>query len=229
MIYCSNVWGLGSKNSLQNIFVSQKRAIRTMTFTKLYKKDTTTGNYTYGHTKNLFKTYGFLCIHNLILAQALNLVHKIKLGTVPKPISMLFNFITPLDSNLTTLNNTQCARLARLDMDNSNIIMHTNSNPNIVTESNVRLKTQNQSFPVLGPRVYNHFVSKANALEAKLVNNRSKSIKHENLFLNGFKNRMKLLILELQSEGSEMHWEPNNFLLYNFTNRELVLRSDTLS
>ena len=127
MIYCSNVWGLGSRNSLQSIFVSQKRAIRTMYFTKLYKKDSTTGNYTYGHTKNLFKMYGFLCIHNLILAQALNLVHKIKLGTAPKPISILFNFIAPFDRNLESLNNTQCNRLARLNMDNSNIIMHTDS------------------------------------------------------------------------------------------------------
>ena len=173
--------------------------------------------------------YGFLCIHNLILAQALNLVHKIKLGTAPKPISILFNFIAPFDRNLESLNNTQCNRLARLNMDNSNIIMHTDSISNIVTESNVRLKTQNQSFSVVGPKVYNHFVSKANAMEARLAKNKSKSIKHENLFLNGFKNRMKTLILDLQSEGSEMHWEPNNFLLYNFSNRDLVLRSDILS
>ena len=66
-------------------------------------------------------------------------------------------------------------------------------------------------------------------MEVRLAKNKSKSIKHENLFLNGFKNRIKTLILDLQSGGSEMHWEPNNFLLYNFSNRELVLRSDILS
>ena len=55
-----------------------------------------------------------------------------------------------------------------------------------------------------------------------------KPIKHENLFLDGFKNRIKLFILNLQSEGNDIHWEPNNFQLYNFTNRDLVLRSDTL-
>ena len=51
MIYCSSVWGLGSKSSLSGLFVSQKRAVRTMTFTKLYKKDKITGLYTYGHMK----------------------------------------------------------------------------------------------------------------------------------------------------------------------------------
>ena len=51
MKYCSSVWGLGSKNSLSGIFVLQKRALRTMTFTKLYKKDEIKGLYTYGHTK----------------------------------------------------------------------------------------------------------------------------------------------------------------------------------
>ena len=229
MVYCSNVWGLGSKNSLQNIFVSQKRAIRTMTFTKLYKKDATTGNYTYGHTKNIFKTYGFLCIHNLILAQALNLVHKIKLGTVPKPISTLLNFSNTTEScPNNNLNNTQRNRLARLDMHNTNIITHVDSNINIVAECNVRLQIQNHTFPVLGPKIYNHYVSKANASGSNLLGNTSKPMKHENLFLNGFKNRMKLFILELQSGGSEIHWEPNNFLLYNISNRNVVLRSDTL-
>ena len=36
MIYCSNVWGLGTKRSLSSIFISQKTAIRAMSFTKLY-------------------------------------------------------------------------------------------------------------------------------------------------------------------------------------------------
>ena len=45
MIYCSSVWGMGSKNSLFSIFVSQKGTVRNMTFTKLYKKDKTTVYY----------------------------------------------------------------------------------------------------------------------------------------------------------------------------------------
>ena len=229
MIYCSNVWGLGSRNSLQSIFVSQKRAIRTMTFAKLYKKDATTGNYTYGHTKNIFKKYGFLCIHNLILAQALNLMHKVKLGIVPKPISTLFNFSNSTEKcPVTTLNNNQRNRLTRLDMNNTNTLMHVDRKLNIVDERKARLKLQNQCFPILGPKLYNHFVSKANVSESNLVGNPSKSIRHENLFLDGFKNRIKLFILKLQSDGNDIHWEPKNFQLYNITNRDLVLRSDTL-
>ena len=61
MVYCSNVWGLGSKNSLKCIFISQKRAIRTMSFIKLYKKDKINGTYTYGHTKKVFNDQGILC------------------------------------------------------------------------------------------------------------------------------------------------------------------------
>ena len=230
MVYCSNVWGLGSKNSVQSIFISQKRAIRTMSFTKLYKKDATTGSYTYGHTKNILKKYGFLCIHNLILSQALNLVHKIKLGVVPKPISMLFNFGNSTEkSPKTILNNTQTNRLARLGMNNNNIIMHVNRNLNIIEEPKVRLNIQNKCFSILGPKLYNHFVSKANVSEPNGLGSSSKSLKHENLFLNGFRNRLKLFILKLQSEGSDIHWEPENFQLYNIASRNLVLRSDNYS
>ena len=230
MVYCSNVWGLGSKSSLQSIFISQKRAIRTMTFTKLYKKDATTGSYTYGHTKNIFNKYGFLCIHNLILAQALNLVHKIKLGVAPKPISTLFNFRNIKEkSSIAILNNKQNNRLARLGMNNNNIIMHVSCNINIVGEPKVRLNIQNRCFSILGPKLYNHFVSKANVSEPNVIGNSSKPLKHENLFLNGFKNRIKLFILKLQSEGNDIHWEHKNFQLYNIVSTNLVLRSDTPS
>ena len=149
-----------------------------MTFTKLYKKDATTGNYTYGHTKNIFFKCEFLCIHNLILAQALNLMHKIKLGIVPKPISTLFNFSNSTEKcPVTSLNNNQRNRLATLGMNNSNTIMHVGHNLNIVDEPKVQLKIQNHCFPILGPKLYNHFVAKANASEPNLIGNSSKPIK----------------------------------------------------
>ena len=66
MIYCVCVWGLGNKTSINSIFVSQKKALRAISFTKLYKKDKITGTYTYGHTKKMFKEYGFQSIHNYI-------------------------------------------------------------------------------------------------------------------------------------------------------------------
>ena len=55
LIFCSYIWGTGSKCSLQSIFVAQKKAIRAVTFTKLFTKDNELQTYSYGHTKPLFK------------------------------------------------------------------------------------------------------------------------------------------------------------------------------
>ena len=128
MIYCSSVWGLGSKNSLSSIFVSQKRAVRTMTFTKLYKKDKTTGLYTYGHTKSIFNEFNLLNIHNLILTQALNLIHKIKLGAAPIPITKLFNVNNhPITGATRVLTDKQTNRLRRIGINETNIISRVNN------------------------------------------------------------------------------------------------------
>ena len=56
--------------------------------------------------------------------------------------------------------------------------------------------------------------------------NGNATIKHENLGLKAFKSRMKAYILEIQSEGDDIHWTNTNSPLYTFTNREIVLRSD---
>ena len=97
-----------------------------MTFTKLSKKDPITGVYTYGHTKELFRKYEFLCIHNVVLLQALNLMHKIKLGRAPKFISQQINFNDFPDNNniLKTpiLNTNQLRRLERLGISQTNVV-----------------------------------------------------------------------------------------------------------
>ena len=39
LVFCCSIWGIGSKNSLRDIFVAQKRAVRAISFTKLYTKN----------------------------------------------------------------------------------------------------------------------------------------------------------------------------------------------
>ena len=103
MIYCVSVWGLGNKTSINSIFVSQKKALRAISFTKLYKKDKVTGVYTYGHTKKIFNEYGFQTIHNLILMQVLNLMHKIHLQFLYRPFYNLFYYTALNKVNLFSL------------------------------------------------------------------------------------------------------------------------------
>ena len=54
LIFCSSIWGTGSKPSLQSISVAQKKAIRAITFTRLFTKDKNTQLYS--------------CIHMAILS-----------------------------------------------------------------------------------------------------------------------------------------------------------------
>ena len=224
MVYCSGVWGLGSKTSLNSIFLSQKRAVRIMSFTKLYKKDKLSGVYTYGHTKKIFKEYNLLSVHNLVLTQALNLLQKIKLGRAPVSISELFEINNqPQNSAALHLSDRQIRRLNRLGINSSNIITSAeNTNTLFINELQANLKVRKQCFDVLGPRLYNNFTSRAN----RNVIISTKAIKHENLPLNVYKSRIKHFTLKLQHEGDGIHWDPNNFPRYTFTNRDVVLRSD---
>ena len=224
MVYCSGVWGLGSKTSLNSIFLSQKRAVRIMSFTKLYKKDKLSGVYTYGHTKKIFKEYNLLSVHNLVLTQALNLLQKIKLGRAPVSISELFEINNqPQNSAALHLSDRQIRRLNRLGINSSNIITSSeNTNTLFINELQANLKVRKQCFDVLGPRLYNNFTSRAN----RNVTTSTKAIKHENLPLNVYKSRIKHFTLKLQHEGDGIHWDPNNFPRYTFTNRDVVLRSD---
>ena len=225
MIYCSNVWGLGNKRSLGSIFISQKRAIRAMSFTKLYKKDKITGIYTYGHTKGIFNAYGFLSIHNLVLTQALNLMHKIKLGLAPESIVQLFNINTePYSVTATPLHDHQVRRLNRLNINVNNIITRSFDTINFFNEPSIKLKLCANMFTSSGHALYNHFVNRLNA--ASTVPMSKHAIKHENLLLSSFKNRIKAQAIMWQSEGDESSWLSINHPLYTYSNRAIMLRSD---
>ena len=193
-----------------------------MTFTKLYKKDNITGVYTYGDTKQLFKKYEILCIHNVILMQALSLMHKIKLGKAPKLISTLINFNVENNPIIPSLNNKQLRRLNRLGISETNVVACENTLTKFASEPETSLIVHKHSFAARGPKLYNHCVSKANYLER----DSTKIINHEKLYLDPFKNRLKYMILDIQSSGNETFWEPENQPLYTFTNRKIVLRND---
>ena len=229
MIYCVSVWGLGNKASINAIFVSQKKALRAISFTKLYKKDKITGVYTYGHTKKIFKEYGFQSIHNLILTQVLNIMHKIKLAIAPEQIIKLFTTEHNSLNLINPLHQYQQKRLSRLDISINNIIRHDHNwrVSKFFSEPNGRLKTTISTLAILGPKLYNHFVSQINC--KTVTQNNKITIKHENLGVTAFKSRMKAHILKIQSEGDEIHWTNSNSPLYTFSNREVVLRSDRLT
>ena len=52
------------------------------------------------------------------------------------------------------------------------------------------------------------------------------AIKHENLLLSSFKNRIKAQAIMWQSEGDESSWLSINHPLYTYSNRAIMLRSD---
>ena len=75
--YCSNIWGLGSKNSINSIFIAQKKAIRSIEngyVNYFYNKET--GEIPC-HTKEIFDKNGLLTIHNIIAKNCLVAMHRI--------------------------------------------------------------------------------------------------------------------------------------------------------
>ena len=91
--YCSSVWGLGSKNSLSKLFISQKKAIRAIgnKFNSyFYNKDTDTPPC---HTKSIFNANDILTVYNLITKNCLAAMHKTYLNVSPLGILYLFNII----------------------------------------------------------------------------------------------------------------------------------------
>ena len=154
--------------------------------------------------------------------QALSLMHKIKLGIAPKLISTLINFNVENNPIIPSLNNKQLRRLNRLGISETNVVTCENTLTKFASEPDTSLTVQKHSFAARGPKLYNHCVSKANYLERESP----RIIKHEKLYLDPFKNRLKYMILDIQSSGSEGFWEPENQPLYTFTNRKIVLRND---
>ena len=91
--YCSTVWGLRSKNSVEPLFRAQKKAIRTVENRYnlfFYNKDT---GECPCHTKEIFERNDFLTVHNLIAKNCLSMMQKVYIGLCPQPIQIKSNQI----------------------------------------------------------------------------------------------------------------------------------------
>ena len=224
MIYCSSIWGLGSKSSLNNIFTAQKKAVRAISHTKLYYKDETTETYTYGHTKNIFNSYEFLTIHNIVLTQALSHMHKIYTEHSPKPIQTIFNRLSPPTTPNNIITESTLNRLHRLGLDTTNIILTDQNSLQYFTPHASRLTKQKQSLYYLGPLIYNHFCNK---IQTNIRTNNFKYNIH-NFTPKTFNNHTKTQILSEQSLGPPDKWEPINTPIYTISTSTITLRSQPL-
>ena len=134
--YCSSVWGLGSKSSINKCknFTAQKKAVRAI--------DINFNNYFYNnetgelpcHTKEIFARNNLLTIHNLIAKNCLVSMHKIYLNVTQCKISNLFDCVRDVDRN------------SRRD-------------PQFFNIPRSRLVALDKTLPYKGPRLYNHVVN----------------------------------------------------------------------
>ena len=153
-------------------------------------------------------------------------MHKIKLGAAPISIVKLFSVNDDPTARVTmTLTDQHTKRLRRLEINQANIISRIENIIPYFNEPYGRLKVRINLFGILGPKLYNYFTTKANTQTSCLT----KSIRHENIGLNGFKNRMKSLIVLLQSRGDEHLWDLDNYPLYTITSRDMALQSDNVT
>ena len=88
--FCSLVWGFASKTLIEGLFAKQKQGIRAVTSGYV--------NYKYkdgappAHTKPYFAKHDILTVHNVVVKNALTLMHKVRYmpSTLPKSIREIF-------------------------------------------------------------------------------------------------------------------------------------------
>ncbi|KAL5253023.1 hypothetical protein ACHWQZ_G015697 [Mnemiopsis leidyi] len=97
--FCSLVWGFASKSHIESLFIKQKQAMRTVMSGYV--------NYKYrdgrppDHTKQSFEKHNVLTVHNVIVKNALTLMHKVKNmpGLLPNSIKALFSVNIPITNS----------------------------------------------------------------------------------------------------------------------------------
>ena len=215
------IWGTGSKSSIQSIFVAQKKAIRAITYTRLYTKDKDTLLYSYGHTKHHFNSLGLLTVHNLILIQMLSQMHKIYRSVAPVHTRGYFQSHFP---PLATVKPTTHEILLPRGLNSDNIIPDYAEQINhklYYTTPSTRLAKHKQTIIYQGPLTYNHFCNKIQAL----INDEPK-YKHQihKLTPKSFLAHIKRQILTEQSAGLPSTWENFNTPMYTIPTCSLTLR-----
>ena len=132
--YCSNIWGLGSKSSINKNFTAQKKAVRAIgNKYNNYFYNSETGELPC-HTKEIFSKYNFLTVHNLIAKNCLVAMHKIYLDTAPGKFSSIFQ-------------------------SNKNINRDTRRDPLFFNVPYSRLVAPDKTMPIKGPKFYNSVVN----------------------------------------------------------------------
>lgn len=183
--YCSSVWGLRSKNSVEVLFRAQKKAVRAVEnrFNNcFYNKDT--GELPC-HTKEIFERNKILTVHNLIAKNCLTVMQKIHFGLGPQPIKKLFV--------------------------KSPTICNTRRHAKFFEIPNNRLKIVDNAIAHKGPKLYNFIV---NTINKEITEQTAyKQPLMQNKFLNTYKKYLKSFLLEIQSEGGTS-WDVSNFPLY---------------
>ena len=127
--YCSSVWGLGSKASLNQIFVAQKKAIRAIEngFVN-YFYDKKTGKMP-SHTKHIFYKNKILTIHNIVAKNCLIAMQRIYRNSYP----------------------TKVMSICQLYVQNRN-----RRQQKYFTPATFRLKKSDSSLPYAGAKLYNY-------------------------------------------------------------------------
>ena len=90
--YCSLVWGLGTKASIEPLFAEQKKAMRALmpgNNINYYKN-----GFTPCHTKPFFTEYHIMTVHSIVLTNVLIFMHKHNeyKNLIPPPV---FDIISP--------------------------------------------------------------------------------------------------------------------------------------
>ena len=183
--YCSSVWGLGAKSSLNKFFTSQKKAVRAIEnrFNNcFYNPDT--GELPC-HTKEIFARNNILTVHNLIAKNCLVLMHKVLLKASPINIVNLFSAVKE---------NGHRRKPIYFDVPYS------------------RLKSLDKTLRFRGPKLYNTVV---NSINKELLNSKcnSDTISVEKKFLNPFKKAITKFFACTQKTGDK-EWDNANFPLY---------------
>ena len=185
--YCSSVWGLRSKNSVELLFRAQKKAIRAIEnrFNRFfYNKDT---GECPCHTKEIFKRNDMLTVHNLIAKNCLAMMQRVYVGRCPQPIKNLFS--------------------------KSTLIYHRPRRIQTFFEVPLnRLRSADNAISYKGPKFYNLIVNQINT--QILVNTSYKQPLMQHKFHDPFKKWVKGYLLEVQSEG-DSSWKLSNFPLYH--------------
>ena len=203
LTYCISAWGGGGKNKLEKLFRIQKRCIRLLFGNELtfdnsefydtcararsFKEHTEPKDFSLEHTKPIFNDNKLLTIHNLYNKHTFNETYKIM--KMHSPISMFseFEFV----SN------------------------HKFNSHKIRVSANKKLVTSRHNFiykaTLLRDSLIDRVLFKDNPSNSGLIipgSSNNTDLSASVLFA---KNRIKSLLLVIQSSGDKINWEDSNF------------------